>query len=161
MFTTNPIGDPVPLDGSYSEAEALKDFLLTGSCYPLPKPKQERTGQHSQAQDLQLSPIETQYLEGTTAKLNLYDFILDDNMPSHFRRYQPRLQPKTDLSLLESLPFELLACILSEVDVPAIENFRLVNRRAVSTVQSHPQYWAIITHASKALRGILAIETGR
>ncbi|KAI1312863.1 hypothetical protein F5Y03DRAFT_381570 [Xylaria venustula] len=84
--------------------------------------------------------------------------LADKTHDNAFGLYKP---PVTNLGVLNLLPLELLQEVLSQVDVYTFLIFRLVNRQANGTVESVPAYRAIIKYAWNAVRGILAIGTGR
>lgn len=65
--------------------------------------------------------------------------------------------PNRTLGTLERLPSEILHIILTQLTIQSLTNLRRVNRRALQTVYSIPQYRAIATHAPAALCGILSI----
>ncbi|KAF2135474.1 uncharacterized protein K452DRAFT_293187 [Aplosporella prunicola CBS 121167] len=101
----------------------------------------------------------------TYPRLNLRDYTLDDNnlaigCPLD-NGHHIRDTPQQNLGVLDALPLELLHMMVSQLDLRTLTDFRRINRRAMQVVDSVPQYKAITTHASNALRGILAIETGR
>ncbi|KAI0484955.1 hypothetical protein GGR56DRAFT_616277 [Xylariaceae sp. FL0804] len=100
----------------------------------------------------------------TYTSLHINDHTLDDRLPGlesppeqgHFC-----LPPTKDIGALDDLPPELVAMILSELDLRTLTDFRCVNRRAAELVNSLVEYKAITTHAQNALRDILSIEAGR
>ncbi|KAI9163462.1 hypothetical protein HJFPF1_05076 [Paramyrothecium foliicola] len=100
----------------------------------------------------------------TYSRLNLNDHTLEGNLPppqcsSNTKR--ARLPSTNGVGVLDALPLELMQAILSGLDLCSLMDFMCVNRRAEDLVNSLPQYRAINTHASGALRGILSIGTGR
>lgn len=96
--------------------------------------------------------------------LKIRDFTLDDNLPDS--QCQPDNDhipnpPKAYLGALDTLPLELLCGILQQLDLRTFTDFQHVNRRAMSLVESFPQYKAIRKHACNALRGIIHVGAGR
>ncbi|KAK7524650.1 hypothetical protein IWZ03DRAFT_29834 [Phyllosticta citriasiana] len=70
-------------------------------------------------------------------------------------------EPQQSLGALDTVPLELIQSTLSLVDIPTLQNFRKVNRRALKVVDSMPEYKAVATYAPNALRGIQSIEADR
>ncbi|KAK4102860.1 hypothetical protein N658DRAFT_522854 [Parathielavia hyrcaniae] len=69
----------------------------------------------------------------------------------------PRCPPAADLGALAALPVELAQQILLDLDLRSLAAFRTLNRRAADTVDSIPEYRAILRHAPNTLRGAAAI----
>lgn len=89
---------------------------------------------------------------------------LDDNLaiPDFEEDYGVDMaSPHYDLGTLDKLPLELIGEILKTLDLRTLMDLRYANRRATEIINSIPQYKAIRKHAPNALRGILAIQTGR
>ncbi len=98
----------------------------------------------------------------TYPHLNLNDHTLDENLPAFQSELKDvRSLPAADAGDLDTLPVELLYEVMSQLDLRTLVDLRCVNRRATELVDSHTQFKVIIRHAHNALRGILAIETGR
>jgi len=102
----------------------------------------------------------SQFSDLTYPRLRIKDFTLDENLPTP-PDYYIYTSPEVGLGSLGILPLELLQRILSQLDLRTLTDIRRVNHLALQFVASIPQYKAINTHASDALRGILSIETGR
>lgn len=68
--------------------------------------------------------------------------------------------PTYTLAVLDQLPLEIVYMILIRSGIRSLTDFRRVNHRAMQTVDSIPQYKAIVTHVSVSLRGILTIGSG-
>ncbi|KAM0427207.1 hypothetical protein ACHAPT_007635 [Fusarium lateritium] len=107
---------------------------------------------------------------GNSKFIQQYEFLyfdkgpvstLDDNLPPFPRITCRRHPPDASVGLLDHLPTELLHQTITQLDIRSLINFRLSNRRTAELVDSLPQFRAISTHAQNALRGILAIDTGR
>ncbi|KAM6536623.1 hypothetical protein FALCPG4_002612 [Fusarium falciforme] len=86
---------------------------------------------------------------------------LDENLPPFPRGTHRRRPPEASAGLLDRLPAELLHLTLTHLDIRSLIDFRLTNRRAAEMVDYLPQFRAVSAHARNALRGILAIGTGR
>ncbi|RMJ17971.1 hypothetical protein BHE90_011423 [Fusarium euwallaceae] len=86
---------------------------------------------------------------------------LDENLPPFPRISRRRRPPSASAGSLDRLPTELLHQTLTHLDIRSLINLRLTNRRTSEIVDYHPQFKAISAHARNALRGILAIGTGR
>lgn len=65
------------------------------------------------------------------------------------------------LSQLDRLPLETMQQILEDLDLQTLTNFRLVNQRAMSVIDSIPRYRDIITHIPDALRAMLSTKLAR
>jgi hypothetical protein len=86
---------------------------------------------------------------------------LDDNLPTHPGKHiLVSSSPKVSLGGLDTLPNEVLYCILAQLDLRTLTNFCYVNRRARHLVASLPHYKYIHTHARNVLRCILGISMG-
>ncbi|EHK41176.1 uncharacterized protein TrAtP1_004603 [Trichoderma atroviride] len=114
----------------------------------------------------ELSVISPKFHNLVYPRMNLKDHTLDDNLPACRFQSQPdghrfRQPPESCAGALETLPAELVAKILSQLDLRTLADFRCVNRRASELVDVLPEYRAIITHAPNALHGIVSIEAGR
>lgn len=86
---------------------------------------------------------------------------LDENLPPFPRSTRRRRPPEASAGLLDRLPTELLHLTLTHLDIRSLIDFRLTNIRAAEMVDYLPQFRAVSAHARNALRGILAIGTGR
>ena len=93
---------------------------------------------------------------------------LDANLPSFddWRRTFPRRvflartgPPTVGLGSLDKLPLEILNCILSSLDISAIDQFKATNRRSLEVVDAHPQFRIINRQAYDTLLGLRAIKT--
>lgn len=95
----------------------------------------------------------------TYSRINLKDNTLDENFRAFLPIQNTRNAPQTDIGLLELLPLELLQASLLHLDLRSLIDFRMVNRRCCSTVDSIPQFGSIIKHGQVAVRAALAIQT--
>ncbi|KAL9098786.1 MAG: hypothetical protein Q9163_005617 [Psora crenata] len=67
--------------------------------------------------------------------------------------------PTISLGTLDQLPLEILYCVVSSLDISAIDQFKAVNRRSFEVVNTHPQFKIINEQAHDTLRGLRAIKT--
>lgn len=102
-------------------------------------------------------------------RLNWTDFrTLDWNLPwlDKWEQTIPRRvilaktgPPTVGLDTLDQLPLEILSCIVSSLDISAIDQFKAMNRRSFEVVNTHPQFKMINLQAHDTLRGLRAIKT--
>lgn len=106
------------------------------------------------------SALPPEFRDLTYPRPRVNENTLDDNLPAFG---SPPLYgaPTVGVGGLDALPLELLHETISQLDLRALTDFRRVNRRAAELVDSLPPYQAIVRHAQNALRGILALGTGR
>ena len=93
--------------------------------------------------------------------LDTPDYTLDDAdleilCPLDNRRHV--INPRHAVGKLDVLPAELLAPILQHLDLPTLTAFRRVNHRAMSIVDSLPQYKAVVKHCPDVLRAAICLE---
>lgn len=89
------------------------------------------------------------------------DLILSDlNLASHcpLDNGQHDTIPVQSLGQLDLLPLEILTEILLLIDVISLTDFRRVNKRAMQTVDSIPQYQIIYQQCPDILRGAISIQ---
>lgn len=95
-------------------------------------------------------------------RFRLGDNSLDDvNLHNRFLLHNPHLivgPETTSLGPLDNLPYELMDEILLNMDIPTLIEFRRVNRRARTVVDSNHQYRMLMWHCSSVVRGILAVK---
>ena len=107
---------------------------------------------------------DTELQELTTPRLNIKDHTLDDN---HLVQNCPldngrhTLEPRFDLARLDGIPPELLHLVLCQLDLQSLTDFRRVNQRAMTLVDSFPEYRVVVEHAPNAIRGMLSIQSAR
>jgi hypothetical protein len=68
------------------------------------------------------------------------------------------LPPTACLGRLDRLPLEIINGIISLLDIAAVDQLKVVNRRAFAVANSHPQFKLLNWEAHDALRGIRAIK---
>lgn len=107
---------------------------------------------------------EAELPEFATPRLNIKDNTLDDNdlvrrCPLDNGRHT--LEPRFDLGCLDGIPPELLYLVLYHLDLQSLTDFRRVNQRAMTLVDSLSEYRVIVEHAPNAIRGMLSIESAR
>jgi len=92
---------------------------------------------------------------------------LDRNLPVHpqdgldYRRciFLTETPPPTArLGSLDRLPLETINAIISLLDIAAVDQLKVVNRRAFAVANSHPQFKLLNWEAHDTLRGIRAIR---
>ncbi|KAI1180961.1 hypothetical protein F4777DRAFT_596152 [Nemania sp. FL0916] len=88
---------------------------------------------------------------------------LPRTLSDRFRLSKPRpvnlaIWPTETLGSLQSLPAEIRANVILHLDVPSLENFRQVNKLALLSVNSIPQYKLVREWCSDIIRHIIDIE---
>ena len=103
------------------------------------------------------------YLKRPLKSLN-YLFTLD-NDTNRLRMRCPlddgceTIELQRGLGILEELPSEILTCVLDQLDLQSLVDFRRVNHQSNQFVDSLPKYKVIVEHAPDVLRGMLTTET--
>jgi hypothetical protein len=66
--------------------------------------------------------------------------------------------PTARLGRLDRLPLEIINAIISLLDIAAVDQLKVVNRRAFAVANSHPQFKFLNWEAHDTLRGVRAIK---
>lgn len=102
-------------------------------------------------------------VDGTTTDVNELrrKCLLDQASGSSRNSRSDGTDTREFLSRLDELPIEMMQNIFEGLHIQTLTNLRSVNRRAMSIVNSLPQYKEIVTHAPDVLRAMLSTKVAQ